>query len=62
MKKTYMKSSEEVLRDLGVTTEGLSTDEAKRRLEKYGPNKLKEAEKATWFQRFMAQLISSIVL
>ena len=56
MKKTYMKSSEEVLRDLGVTTEGLSTDEAKRRLEKYGPNKLKEAEKATWFQRFMAQL------
>ena len=56
MKKNYMKSSEEVLRDLGVTTEGLSTDEAKRRLEKYGPNKLKEAEKATWFQRFMAQL------
>jgi len=56
MKKNYMMSSEEVLRDLGVTSEGLSTDEAKRRLEKYGPNKLKEAEKATWFQRFMAQL------
>ena len=56
MKKTYTKSSEEVLRDFGVTTDGLSSDEAKRRLEKYGPNKLKEAEKATWFQRFMAQL------
>ena len=56
MKKTYTQSAEEVLQGLGVGAEGLSTAEALRRREKYGPNKLKEAEKATWFQRFMAQL------
>ena len=56
MKKTYMQSSEEVLQELGVTAEGLSTEEAKRRLEKYGHNKLKEAEKPSLIQRFLAQL------
>ena len=56
MKKTYTQSAEEVLNDLGVGAEGLSTAQAQERLAKYGPNKLKEAEKATWFQRFMAQL------
>ena len=56
MKKTYTQSAEEVLQNLGVTAEGLSTAEAQERFAKYGPNKLKEAEKATWFQRFMAQL------
>ena len=56
MKKTYMQSSEEVLHQLGVTTEGLTTEEAKHRLEMYGPNKLKEADKPTWIQRFFLQL------
>jgi len=56
MKKTYTLSTEEVLQDLGVGTEGLTTQQAQERLAKYGPNKLKEAEKATWFQRFMQQL------
>ena len=56
MKKTYTQSAEEVLQGLGVTAEGLSTAEAKKRLEQYGPNKLKEAQKPTWFQRFMTQL------
>ncbi|MBQ7229657.1 MAG: calcium-translocating P-type ATPase, PMCA-type [Oscillospiraceae bacterium] len=56
MKKTYTQSAEEVLRDLGVGAEGLTTAEAKARLEKYGPNKLKEAEKPTLFQRFIEQL------
>ena len=56
MKKSYTLSTEEVLQELGVTGNGLTTAEAQERLAKYGPNKLKEAEKATWFQRFMAQL------
>ena len=47
MKKTYTQSAEEVLRGLGVGPEGLSSAQAKERLEKYGPNKLKEAEKPT---------------
>ena len=56
MKKHYTQSAQEVLQHLGVGAEGLSTAEALRRREQYGPNKLKEAEKATWFQRFMEQL------
>jgi len=56
MKKTYTQSSEEVLQQLGVTAEGLSTAQAQERLAKYGPNKLKEAEKPTLLQRFIEQL------
>ena len=56
MKKTYTQSAEEVLRDLGVGAEGLTTAQAQERLAKYGPNKLKEAEKPTLLQRFIQQL------
>ena len=56
MKKTYTQSVEEVLHGLGVGTEGLTTAQARERLSKYGPNKLKEAEKPTLLQRFLAQL------
>ena len=56
MKKTYTQSAEEVLRDLGVGAEGLTSAQAQERLAKYGPNKLKEAEKPTLLQRFIAQL------
>ena len=37
-----------------VTATGLSTAEAKRRLEKYGPNKIETKEK-TWWQRLLAR-------
>ena len=56
MKKTYTQSCEEVLHDLGVGKEGLTTAQAQERLAKYGPNKLKEAAKPTLLQRFLAQL------
>ena len=56
MQKTYTLSTEEVLKNLGVDENGLSAAQAQQRLEKYGPNKLKEGEKPTWLQRFLAQL------
>ena len=56
MKKSYTHPAEEVLQELAVTPDGLTTAEAQARIAKYGPNQLKQAEKATWFQRFMAQL------
>ena len=56
MKKTYTQSAQDVLRDLGVGAEGLTTAQAEERLAKYGPNKLKEAEKPTLLQRFIEQL------
>ena len=56
MKKSYTLSTEEVLKNLDASAEGLTTAQAKERLEKYGPNKLKEAEKPSLLQRFLAQL------
>ena len=56
MKKIYTKSIDEVLGELGSGANGLTTAAAKERLEKYGPNKLKEAPKPTILQRFIAQL------
>ena len=56
MEKEYRLSTEEVLAELETSEQGLSSQEAVKRLETYGKNKLKEAEKASWMQRFMAQL------
>jgi len=56
MKHEYVHSAEEVLQAQGVTVDGLSTAQAEERLAKYGPNKLKEAEKPTLIQRFIEQL------
>ncbi len=56
MKKTYTLTTDEVLQGLSVTADGLSSQEAAKRMEQYGPNKLKEAPKPTLLQRFLAQL------
>ena len=56
MDKEYSLSSAQVLQQLDSTEKGLSSQEAAKRLEKYGPNKLAEAPKPTWIQRFLAQL------
>ena len=56
MKKTYTMSTDEVLKALDTDGKGLSSQEAAKRQEKYGPNKLKEGKKPTLLQRFLAQL------
>lgn len=53
----FIKSNEEVLRELDVDLlQGLSEEEAKIRLEKYGLNKLIAKKKKTILQLFVAQL------
>ena len=54
--REYTLSAQQVLEAQQTTAEGLSVEEAASRREKYGPNKLKEAEKPTLLQRFVAQL------
>ncbi|MBQ7839257.1 MAG: cation-translocating P-type ATPase [Lachnospiraceae bacterium] len=56
MQQEYRQSTQELLESLQTTQNGLSGEEAKARLEKYGPNKLKDAEKPTLLQRFLEQL------
>jgi len=53
----YSKSPQEVLKKLNVDpSAGLSEEEAKKRLEEFGPNKLQEQKKKSIFQLFVAQL------
>ena len=54
--KSYELSAEEVLQQENASLDGLTSHEAARRLEEHGPNKLKEAQKATLLQRFIEQL------
>ena len=56
MKKRYMQTAKEVLSSLETMPDGLSSEQARERLAKYGPNKLKQAPKPSLFQRFLAQL------
>ena len=52
----YQKSIEEVAQAFGVDPGvGLSSAEAKQRLDKYGPNEMAEAPEAPGWQKFLAQ-------
>ncbi len=56
MKQEYTQSTEALIAALDTDASGLRGAEAAARLEKYGPNKLKDAEKPTLLQRFIEQL------
>ena len=62
MKQEYIQSSSEILQEMGVTEAGLSSAEAKKRREQYGPNKLKDAEKKSMLRRFLDQLKDSMLI
>lgn len=58
----FLKSTEEVIKELDVNpSTGLSEEEAKARLVKYGPNKLHGKKKKTVFQLFIAQLRDTLI-
>jgi P-type Ca2+ transporter type 2C len=54
--------AQEVLDHLKVQGNGLTTEEAKRRLEQYGPNQLKEAPRPTFLQMLWEQLNNFVVI
>ena len=60
--KEHIMSIEDVLKELKTSISGLSSKEAKERLDKYGPNKLKEEKKKTMLQRFLAQFKDAMIL
>src|SRR5688572_22104272 len=51
-----------VLDHLQVQGNGLTTAEAKRRLEQFGPNQLKEAPRPTFWQTLWEQLHNFVVI
>ena len=58
----HARSAEEVLEGLGVSREGLSTQEAVERLKKYGPNEIKEAKRRTALQMFLGEFKDVFIL
>ncbi len=58
----YSKSSQEVLTELKIESpNGLTNEEAKKRLEIYGPNRLATAKKKTLTERLLSQLNDALI-
>ncbi len=60
--KHYCEDASAVLAQLGTTEKGLSSAEAKSRLERDGLNKLAEAKGKTLLQRFLEQLSDPMII
>src|SRR3712207_4618929 len=59
----YQKSVEEVVAELGSDVRrGLSTEEARSRLERYGPNELEAEKPVPAWRRFLAQFRDTLVI
>ena len=52
----------EVLSELKTSENGLSSGEAKRRLERYGANELKEMKKESLLQKFLGQFKETLII
>ncbi|MEF9920751.1 MAG: cation-transporting P-type ATPase, partial [Erysipelotrichaceae bacterium] len=62
MKPFYQIEKEEVLKELNVTSNGLSQDEIKLRNEKYGPNSLEEEKQQGILSIFLSQFKDLLVI
>ena len=62
MEKYYLEKNEDVFKSLNTSENGLSSDEAFKRLEKNGKNKLKEADKETMFQKFLGSISDPMII
>lgn len=60
--KEYLQTKETVMSEQGVTPSGLMSDEAAKRLEKYGKNKLAEGKKDSLIKRFLLQLADPMII
>ena len=58
----YTQTEEQVLSSVQSTKEGLTSAQAKERLEKYGPNALQAGEKTTLLQKFINQFKDFMII
>ena len=61
-KKYYLQEIGEVYKDFETSEKGLTQAEASSRLEKYGKNKLKEAEKTPRWKRFLDSISDPMII
>ena len=60
--KHYLNKAEDVLKALKAGADGLTSEEALKRQEGYGKNKLEEAKKTSIIKRFLLQLADPMIL
>ena len=60
--KYHLLSVDETLKAVNSTAEGLSQEEADKRLLEHGKNKLVEGKKKTWLKRFVEQLVNPMII
>ncbi len=60
--KEYLQNADRVLSELESSESGLSTADASARLEKYGKNKLKEAEKESLLHKLLSQFTDPMII
>ncbi|MBO7085483.1 MAG: calcium-translocating P-type ATPase, PMCA-type [Bacilli bacterium] len=60
--KWFNQSTEEVIKELETTSDGLTSSEANARLEKNGKNKLAEAKKVSIIARFFKQFANLMII
>lgn len=60
--KAYLESVDTIYKDLQSSEQGLSNEEAEKRFEKYGPNKLKEAKKEPLWKKFLKELSDPMII
>ena len=60
--KPYLSSKDEVLQQLDSNSRGLTGQEAKRRLEETGPNRLAEGKKESLIHRFLKELADPMII
>ena len=60
--KAYLEDVNGVLKAQETGADGLSEREAAARLEKYGPNRLKEGEKVSLLRRFLSELADPMII
>ncbi len=58
----YLKSAEEVIKELESSYDGLTSAEAKSRLERFGKNKLAEQEKKPLWKKFLEALSDPMII
>lgn len=60
--KHYLQSESEVISALETSAEGLSSEEAERRLAENGRNRLAEGKKTGIVKRFLLQLADPMII
>ena len=60
--KFYLEEAEQVMKDLDATPEGLSSEEASKRLQKFGKNELDKPKGKSLVRRFLEQLSDPMII